>query len=227
MEIIATKREIFGKKNKSLRRQKQIPAIMYGKGIESLPLTINSLRFINVYRESGETALVDLKIDDKIEKVLVDEVQLHPVTLQPVHVNFHKVNLKEKIKANIPVEVIGEEECAIIKSGEGLVLTLLNEIIVEALPTDLPSNFEVDISKFSEVGQGFTVAELEYDKDKVKIIDLDEDTVIVKIDSAQMAEEVEEEVKSEEELIGSIEVTKEKSDEEETADGTEKEAEEK
>lgn len=177
---------------------------------------------MRVFKEAGETTLVDVKFNNSNEKVLIKEVQLHPVTLEPIHVSFHKVDLTKKIRADIPVEVVGEEKCAIVQSGEGLTLTLLSEIEVEALPIDLPPHFEVDVSHLTEIDQGVNVGELKYDREKVEIVDLDPETLVVKIDYAEMEEEPEEEEVSEEELIEGMEVTEEK----EVAEGEEEKAEE-
>ena len=194
MEIVATKREALGKKNKRLRNERKIPAVVYGEGIESTILTIGAHDFINVFREAGETALIDLKYSDRSDKVLIKEVQFNPVNLTPIHVSFHKVNLTEKIKAHIPVEIVGETESPVVKSGEGLVLVLLNEIEVEALPSDLPQKFEVNVSHLEAVGQNVLVGELKYDKSKVELLGVTSEDMVVKIDFAEMKEEVEEEV---------------------------------
>lgn len=221
MEIVAEKRTEFGKKTKKIRREKKLPAVVYGAGIESISLTIDSLNFIKVFREAGETALVDLKFNGSNEKVLIKEVQVHPVTLGPIHVSFHKVDLTEKIRANIPVEIVGEEESPIVKSGEGLVLTLLNEIEVEALPADLPQAFEVDVSHLKKLDEAITVAELKYDKEKVEIVSAEDEDLVAKIDFAEMEEVEEEEELTEEELVEGVEATEETVEGEEGEDGEE------
>ena len=222
MELIAQKREKFGKKTESLRKQRQLPAVMFAKGIDSVPVTLDYISFVKVYNEAGETSLVDLVIDGKKEAVLVKDVQLDPVSMVPIHVGFHKVNLKEKITAEIPVEVIGEEENELVKSGEALVLVLLNEITVEALPMDLPSAFVVDVSKITEIGEGVTVGDLQYDRSNVEIVDNEDDEDVVKLDYAQMAEVEEEVPVSEEEAIEGIEATAE-GEKEEGEEGEEQE----
>ncbi|KKS16981.1 MAG: 50S ribosomal protein L25 [candidate division WWE3 bacterium GW2011_GWA1_41_8] len=219
MELIAQKREKFGKKTNSLRKQRQLPAVMFAKGIDSVSITLDHNSFVKIFNEAGETSLVDLVIDGKNEKVLVKDVQLDPVSMSPIHVGFHKVNLKEKITAEIPVEVIGEEENELVKSGQALVLVLLNEIAVEALPTDFPSAFVIDVSKITEVGEAVTVGDLQYDREKVEVLDYDDDEQVVKLDYAVMAE-VEEEV-SEEEAIEGIEATEEAEKTEEDEAGAE------
>ncbi|OGC51016.1 hypothetical protein A3A69_01160, partial [candidate division WWE3 bacterium RIFCSPLOWO2_01_FULL_37_15] len=189
MEIAAENRTQLGKKSKKLRLDRKLPAVMFSKGVESLPLTVDFNQFVKLFNEAGETTLVDLKHGGSSEKVLIKDLQLDPVTGNPIHVSFQKVNLKEKITADIPVEIVGEEKNELLKSGEGLVLQLLNEITVEALPTDLPHKFEVDVSKITEVGEGLKISDLEYDREKVELIDHEPDELVVKIDKATMEEE--------------------------------------
>src|SRR3989338_22679 len=215
MEIIAEKRNQLGKQSKKLRLDRKLPAVVFSKGVESLPLTVDFNQFVKVFSEAGETTLVDLKHGSSSEKVLIKDLQLDPVTGNPIHVSFQKVNLKKKITADIPVEVVGEETNELVKSGEGLILQLLNEITVEALPTDLPRKFEVDVSKITEVGVGLKISDLEYDRDKVELVDHEHDELVVKIDKAEMEEEVEEGAPvTEAELVAGVEGTEELTPEE-------------
>src|SRR5690606_34258926 len=138
MELIAQKRKELGKETKKLRRNRELPAVVYGKGLESMPITVNAVKFDSVFAAAGSTNLVDLKLDSETLRVLINEVQYHPVSDKPLHVNFHKVNLKEKVSAEIPVNLVNEEVHPLIKSGDALALVLLSEISIEALPTDLP-----------------------------------------------------------------------------------------
>jgi len=119
------------------------------------------------------------------------------------------------------VVVENEENVALVKSGEALVLTQLNEITVEALPTDLPHEFVVDVSGFAEIGDVITVADLVYDHEKVEVVDHEPEDVVVTLDYATIEEEVEEEEMAEEELIGGLEATEE-SVKEEAEEGSEK-----
>lgn len=214
MELVAQARQSLGKKAKNIRRDRKLPAVIFGKGMKSVPVTVELNRFTKVYKESGETTLVDLNVEGKKDKVLIKDVQVHPVDLTPIHVGFHKVNLKEKITAQIPVHIIGEETNALIKSGSALALQLLNEIDVEALPTDLPHEIKVDVSALSEVGQGITVGQLDIDREKVELVYLDDDELVVKLDSAEMVEEEIIEEVSEADAIAKVEASKELSEEE-------------
>jgi large subunit ribosomal protein L25 len=220
MEIIAEKRERTGKKAKILRNEGRVPAVVFGPGMESVNISVGRTEFNRVFKEAGETTLLDLKVEgDKEYKVLVKEIQYDPLSLDYQHIGLYKPNLTELISANIPVEVVGEEENELVKSGGALLLTLVDEIEIRALPTDLPSAFVVDITGLKEIGDGFTVGELEFDKEKVEIVGLEEDTLLAKLDYAEMEEEEEEEV-SEEDALAGIEATEETAaEEDEDGDG--------
>ncbi|HLD51522.1 hypothetical protein A3K34_04410 [candidate division WWE3 bacterium RIFOXYC1_FULL_40_10] len=214
MELIAHKREKTGKKTKNLRTQGIIPAIVYGNGIDPTNIEVAILDYTKAFDVSGETGLIDLKINgDKDIKVLIKNTQFDPLTDRPIHAEFFKPNLKEKTEAEVPVSVVGEDRNELIKSGKALVITLLDEIRVSALPMDLPSEFEVDVSGLTEIGDGISVSMLNYDRTKVEIVDLEEADIIAKLDHAEMQEE-EEALVTEEEAIQQMEAVAEKTPEE-------------
>jgi large subunit ribosomal protein L25 len=233
MELIGQKREKFGKKNKGLRVDNLIPGVVFGKGLESVPVIVGKTDFTRLYREVGDTGLVELKVEigsgnggNEISDVtsaaaavpeeytvLVNEVQLDPVSDDVIHISFYKPDLTIRTSVSIPVEVVGEEDCELVKSGAAVVITLLQEIEVEALPADLPSNFEVNVSGLAEIDAGIMVSDLAYDREKVEIVGAEEDALVVKLEHAVMEEEAEEEI-SEEEALAGIEATEEKGVEE-------------
>jgi large subunit ribosomal protein L25 len=215
MELIGQKREKLGKSVNSLRNEGLIPAVIFGRGLESTNITISRIDFIKLYKVAGETDLVDLKIDGSNEKVLINEVQYNPVRGEPIHVSFYKPNLKEKVTVSIPVEIVGEEANALVKGGEAMVLVLHDELEIEALPMDLPHSFVVDVSKLEKIGDGIYVKDLSYDREKIEL-DLEDEELIVKLDKAAMDEEVEEVEVDEAAAIAGVEATSEKPAEEET-----------
>ena len=221
MQLAGQKRDYFGKKTKYLKAERKIPAVVFGKNMESLPITIDQIDFIKTFESAGETSIIDLTVGKENIPVLVKDVQLHHIDSKPIHVGFYKVNLKEKINAQIPVEVINEEENELIRKKEALVLVLLNEIEVEALPGDLPEKFIVDATKLPDMDAVLTIAELDYDKEKIEITGAEEEEIVAKLDYAQMLEEEEEEELTEEEVMAALEATEEKDDEEEGEEGQE------
>ncbi len=187
--LLAKPRTVIGRQVKQLRTAGLIPGNIYSKGQESLALSVDAKTFLKTYSQTGETALVDLTVEGetKARPVLVRGVSRHPVSGTIIHIDFHQVNLKEKITAMIPVESIGESEA--IKNGGVLVLPY-SEIEVEALPTDLPEKFEVDISKLAAIGDTVTIADLSYNRQAVEI-QLAQDDVVATV-QAQEEEQVEE-----------------------------------
>jgi len=221
MEIKAQPRKILGKKVKALRREGQIPAVIFGQGKPSLAITVDEKEFLSAFAEAGEATLVDLQVEgEEPRKVLITEVQDHPLTRHPLHVNFHEVNLSEKVTTMVPIETVGESP--IVKTGDGILLQVLDEVEVECLPMDLPPEIKVDISNLTEIDQSITVKDLNLDRGKVAIKASPEELVL-KIDYAQMAEEAETEV-SEAEAVAKVEATEEKVEgEEEKKEGEEPE----
>lgn len=185
----AAKREVLGRKVKRLRKQGVLPGNIFGNDKKSVSVSVNQKEFEKVYKEAGETGLIDLVVDSgDTVPVLVNNVSFHPVLGSMVHVDFHQVNLKEKVTANVPLEFIGEAPAE--KQGVGTAVSYLTELEVEALPTDLPENFIVDISNLAEVDQAIYVKDIQVDTSKVTI-SADPETIITKVEE-QKVEVVEE-----------------------------------
>lgn len=184
----AEKRTIEGRKVKNLRKSGILPGNVYGKKVKSESVQVVLKDFENIYKEVGETGLLTLNVEDKDKPVLIHNLQVHPISGEPLHVDFLQVDLKEKVEADIPVEISGESPAE--KQGVGTVVQYINEIKVEALPTDLPEKFIVDVSNLSEVDQSITVADLSYDKSKVEIKTSPEE-IVTKVEPPQKEEVVE------------------------------------
>ncbi|NMC99759.1 MAG: 50S ribosomal protein L25 [Bacteroidales bacterium] len=181
-------RTITGRKVKTVRKQGLLPANIYGKKIKSESVQVNKKEFEELYKEVGETGLVSLQIEKDEHPVLVSNVQLHPVTNEPIHVDFREVDLKTKVTASVPVEVVGESPAE--KQGIGTVVQYINEVEVEALPADLVEKFEVDTSLLSEVDQAIFVKDLKVDASKVEI-KTNPDEIVAKVEPPQKEEVVE------------------------------------
>ncbi|MCX7928492.1 MAG: 50S ribosomal protein L25 [Patescibacteria group bacterium] len=173
------KRNILGRKVKKLRERSIIPANIFGNDLSSFPVSVNLRDFKNVYNQVGETGLVDLKVEDLIIPVLISNVSYDPVSGMIIHVDFRQVNLKEKLIAKVPIELTGESPAE--KQGLGIVVSCLNEIEVEALPSDLPEKFIIDISSLIEINQSICVKDIKLQDEKFKVISNPE-LVIVKIE---------------------------------------------
>lgn len=156
--LTATARTQVGRKVKILRKEGKLPATVYGKGIKSASVTIAGDAFAKVYAEAGETGLIELHVDRDTRPVLVHNVQVDPVSNARLHVEFHQVDLKEKVHAKVPVELVGESPA--IAQKLGVLLTVLNDIEVEALPAELPEKIEVDVTRLVGVDQEVKVSDI-------------------------------------------------------------------
>jgi large subunit ribosomal protein L25 len=188
--LSATKREVVGRKVRTLRAQGLLPANVYGKKIKSQAISLSLKEFTEVYKQAGETSLVSLVVKNgKSEEtaVLISNVQNSPMSGSPIHIDFRQVDLKEKISAEVPVELTGESPAE--KTSVGTVVQYIDHIEVEALPADLPDKFEIDIAALTEVDQAIHVKDLKIDKTKVEL-KVDPEEIVVKVEPPQKEEEV-------------------------------------
>ncbi|MBI4036522.1 50S ribosomal protein L25 [Candidatus Daviesbacteria bacterium] len=187
ISLSAEERKTLGKKVKNLRKAGKLPGHVYGKGLETEHVSVDGKVFLKTFQEAGETGLIDLKIGaEKIRPVLVRGVQYDPVSGLPLHIDFYQVNLQEKVKVPVPIELIGEEPEK-VHLGEAIVLQTLNEVEVEALPGDLIEKIEVDQSALKEIDDAITVGQLEFDREKLTI-SADPEEIVVKLAPAVTAE---------------------------------------
>lgn len=142
----------------TLRKGGEIPAVFYGAGKESTPISISSIEFKKVWHKAGESSAVQVSVDGKNVDTLIHEVQTHPVTDEPIHVDFLAIDMNKKIKVNIPVEFEGVSPA--VKSGLGNLVKVLHEVEVEALPKELPHSLVVDISSLVDTSSVITVADI-------------------------------------------------------------------
>ncbi len=180
-------RKVTGRKVKNLREEGILPGNIFGKKVESASIQVPLKDFEKVYKEVGETGLVILTIGKEEKPVLVHNIQLNPKTDEMLHVDFLQVDLKEKVEAEVPVELTGESPAE--KQSLGTVVQYVNEIKVEALPTDLPEKFVVDVSGMEMVDQAIKIADLKVDS-KVEIKN-DPEEIVVKVEPPQKEEVVE------------------------------------
>ncbi len=180
-------RKLFGRKVKSLRRTGVVPGNVFGKKTTSTAIQFDVKTFKDLYAKAGETGLINLTVEGEKEArpVLVSGYQVDPVSNDLQHVDFHQVDLKQKVTATIPLVFVGEAPA----SKDGLVVaTMKNEVEVEALPTDLPEHIEVDLSTMTAVGDTILASDLKIDKTKITL-QIDETETIVSVQEQAKVEE--------------------------------------
>jgi large subunit ribosomal protein L25 len=144
LELEAKKREA-GKNGKRLAvKEKLIPAIVYGHGIENQALAVPMIKFKKIFNLAGTNTLLWLKTDSDKKQVLIYDYQKDPITSEFIHVDFYAVRMDEKIEATIPLKFIGVSEA--VKDKGGILVKNMEDIKVKCLPKDLPHEIEVDLS---------------------------------------------------------------------------------
>lgn len=185
------KRSVTGKKVKNLRKAGTVPVSLYGKKIENVSGSVDLASFEPLYEHAGETQIVYVNVEGETSErpAIISNVQLHPVHDTIMHVDLRQVDLKEKIEADIPVVLVGESP-AVKEAGASLV-QLINEIRVEALPTNLPERFEVDITSLKAIGDVIRISDLTIDQSKVEMKVEDKSSIIVSANEQQKEEVIE------------------------------------
>lgn len=175
--INATRRTVTGKQVKALRRAGKLPGIIYGHNIEPSPITMDLREATRILAELTASSIVTINLDGAENAALVREKQRDFIKGTLRHVDFQAVSLTEKIRANVGVVLTGISPA--VKDYNGVVVTGLDEIEVEALPQDLPERIVVDISTLARIGDGIYVRDLAF-ASGVEVLD-DADEMVVRV----------------------------------------------
>lgn len=158
-KLKAQPRTATGRKVGALRREGNIPAVLYGKGKENLNLSITEHDYLRLFREAGTSSIVLLDIEgDGQKNVLVQEIQFNPLTGGADHIDFYEVSMTEKLTTNVPLHFVGDSAAVI--DLQGSLVTNTTEVEVECLPADLPHEIEVDITVLSDFEAVIHVSDL-------------------------------------------------------------------
>jgi large subunit ribosomal protein L25 len=137
-----------------LRRQGWIPTVLYGHG-EPKPGVVAEKSFLAaMHNKAGRNALFTIKIGSENTLGIIKEIQRHITSHKPIHIDFQRINEKEKIEVNVSVHVIGEAPG--VKNSGGILELIQREIRINCLPNDIPTSIDVDVSKL-ELGHGVKV----------------------------------------------------------------------
>jgi large subunit ribosomal protein L25 len=158
IKLEAQPRMVHGKAVKRLRAEGKVPAVLYGHGIKPRSIFILYNPLGKVWREAGESTLVDLSIDGEEHKVLIADVQHHPLSGAMAHVDFREVKMTEKLEADIHLKFVGEARA--VKEAGGILIKNLTVVKVRCLPQYLVHEIEVDLSPLAEFGNTIHVSDI-------------------------------------------------------------------
>jgi len=171
-----TRQDLRGSVNKKLRREGDVPAIVYGKDKEPIPVSVNSLELLKTLRDEGKNVIISLDIEGNSSvQVMLHEYQIEPIRDELHHADFYIVDMSTEVDVEVPVHLEGEAQG--VKDG-GILSQPLHELALRAKPNEIPEEIKVDVSNL-EVGDSFLVGALKEGKNYE--ITEDESTTIVTI----------------------------------------------
>lgn len=146
IKLSAKIRKETGKKTRAIKESGKIPAVVYGHGVKNVLLEIDYREFQDIFKEAGESSLIELNIEGEKEKrpVLVHEIQKDPVTDKFIHIDFFQASLKEEVQ--VKVSLVLEGVSLAVKDLGGTLVKNISEIEVKALPQNLPHEIKISIS---------------------------------------------------------------------------------
>ncbi|MEO8469878.1 MAG: 50S ribosomal protein L25 [Chloroflexota bacterium] len=184
--LAATHRDVTGKSVNKLRYNGQLPAVVFGNGIESTNVSLDAHAFEQLRRKTSANTLVDLSIDGaKARPVLVHGVQLSVITQRPLHADLYLVRMTDELTVDVPLVTSGESEA--VKLHGGTLLHPISHVRVKALPDHLPQSISYDITRLVGFDDVVHVSDLEIPADVTLLTDATE--IIARVQPPRVEEE--------------------------------------
>ena len=158
MLTITAKTRIPETELSALRKSGEIPAVFYGAGQTTTSISVSMIDFKKIWRAAGESSAVKVQTPKKEINALIHDVQVDPVTEEPIHVDFLAIDMTKKIQVKIQLVFQGVSEA--VKNGLGNLVKVLYELEVEALPADLPHDLQADLSKLAVLNDQIFVSDI-------------------------------------------------------------------
>ena len=193
LTVDAEIRQEFGKNaNRRTRAGGRIPGIVYGRGVDSVAVSVDRKDLERILHSgAGHNTIFKLTFEGNSKDVLIRDYQVDPVNEDFLHADFQTVIMDQLMTFQVPVEAVGTAEG--VRLYGGVLDTVLREIELECLPTDLPDNIRVDVDQLG-VGDSLRVRDVEFDESKIQILSDPEQVVFNVIPPVAEEEEEEEEV---------------------------------
>jgi len=203
-------RDINRKKNKVLRKEGFVPAVVYNAKTESKNIMLDSSTAQKLTREATSTTILDGELDGKTFKTIVKDIDYNPITDDLRHISFFEIDETKDMVFTIPFELVGIAPA--VKNNLGVLVEVLSDIDVRCKVNEIIPSIPVDISKLERPGQSIRVDELDI-PEKMEIINSDlKNATVVTITELQVEEVIKptveegEEVEGEEQTEGEEEV---------------------
>lgn len=182
----ASKRDVKGKQVKALRRAGELPAVIYGRHVEPISISLEAHNASLVLAKLTSSSLVTLDVDGTEYTAIVREKQRNYIKGVLTHIDFLALDLSEKIRTKVRLTYTGVSSA--VKDYSAVLVHRLDALEVECLPTDLPERINVDISSLKEIGNSIRVSEITVPENVTVLDDLDEIAIIATIVKEEAAD---------------------------------------
>jgi large subunit ribosomal protein L25 len=159
-ELTLEPRQVTGKKVAQLRRTGILPANIFGRHLESVTVQVETAELLQLLKASTKNEVIDLKLpgEKATRPAIIQHVSRDPLNGSPLHADFYQVSLREKMRADVPLTLVGSSEA--VNTYNGVLTQQTDTVQVEALPLDIPTHIEVDISALTELDTSLHVSDL-------------------------------------------------------------------
>lgn len=185
-ELKVAPRTVLGKNVRKLRRGGYIPANVFGHSIDSTAVQAEVMELVHLLKGMNRNEIINLNVEgeSKPRTVVIRDVSRDPVTGHLLHVDFYQISMTVKMRAEVPVVLTGTSRA--VTDLQGVLLQTVERVAVEALPGDIPSQFEVDVSRLDELESSLHVRDLDVDTTKVTL-HTDPDVVVARVAAPRLA----------------------------------------
>lgn len=195
ISIEATMREAGKNKSRKLKKEGYILAVLYGKGMESIPLAVEDNKLQRLIQKHGRNVLLDIVVNGSTHNAIIKEIQEDTVKGKIIHVDFQRVSMYEMIESTVPIKVEGE---GLIESKGGILQHQLWELNIKSLPSNIPQEVVIDISNLN-IGDTLFVKDIKLPDGVEKLDDEEEVVLSILAPKTSEVEETEESVEESEE----------------------------
>jgi large subunit ribosomal protein L25 len=187
-ELTLELREVTGKKVAQLRRGGVLPGNIFGRHLDSVTVQVETAELLRLLRASTKNEVIDLKLpgEKATRPAIIQHISRDPLSGTPLHADFYQVSLREKMRADVPLTIVGSSEA--VNTFNGVLTTPLDTVQVEALPLDIPTHLEVDISALTELDTSLHVSDLTV-PENVTILTA-QDVVVAQVAAPRVEEEI-------------------------------------
>lgn len=200
-------RKEIGKKVKKLRKQDILPAVLYGPKIKNISLELDSKDFQKIYGQAGESSLISLEVGKEKFLVLIHKIEKDHLSGAVIHIDFYQPVLDKEIEVSIPIVLEGQAPA--IKELGGTLVREISEVMVRALPQNLPREIKVDITGLKTFDDEILIRDLKI-PEGVKIHRQPEEIVVLVVPPSKVEEELKKPIEEKVEDVKKVEEKKEK-----------------